>query len=504
MELQIDCVCCRRRRKSSTGSSLAAGPGLTPSPRAAGRPRLRVSLAGPSRRTSGDGATTATPLPPTLSELSEAGRTLSPRSPLYEILNVREISEVLDEVESDKEEEQQDEELASHRLSDLIITQAELNKNASNLEKTGANSKQGKNPFHFSSSRLSMEKSDSEPKKNQTKKTIASNKKRKEILESKSNSVSVVEEVQYGSEAQAATVVTDQNKDADGDEEDTLKEEVENEVMRKPRRRWERGGESEPVRQWTMMREPSQESAGCYYCRTVCPRHQPLLLPPRTAEQEGVARGGEGVARGGEGVVGSGEGAQPVCSEAGVQAGRPAVHHYLFDPTADALFDSGCGVGLRPGGQGGPGDSVMSLLRRQLEFTEQQLRSQQQLYRSFCRALEQSTSKPASQGDRILFGRTERPKKLTFDEALKIVKREMREEEEARRGRPRSAGTGKHSSKTGSKRNISRKSKMGVEKNEDDSICESIKEEIENANYEMDFENDSEIPTETSISTEIY
>ena len=95
-------------------------------------------------------------------------------------------------------------------------------------------------------------------------------------------------------------------------------------------------------------------------------------------------------------------------------AGKTTIHHYLFDPTEDALFDntfhhreyprteiSGHKLDLAT-------SSVIELMRKQLELTEHQMRSQKALYRSFCKSLEKSQRKlnKNDKHEKVLFGRS--------------------------------------------------------------------------------------------------
>ena len=128
----------RRRRQSSSGSAKMTG--LTPSPRARSgksESRLKVSVGHGRRASVSPPGTGHTPIPTaTLSEMSEAF--LSPRSPLFDIANVLDISEVLEEEDlepihnkskSITDEEESSEDDRSRRLSDLIIDSIDLQKN---------------------------------------------------------------------------------------------------------------------------------------------------------------------------------------------------------------------------------------------------------------------------------------------------------------------------------------------------------------------------------------
>ena len=86
-----------RRRKSSSSSAARGGlAGLSPSPRSkSGRTRLKLEVTTPglaSRKVSHDSQ--PTPIP-TVSEMSEG--LLSPKSPLFDILNIRDVSDVISE-----------------------------------------------------------------------------------------------------------------------------------------------------------------------------------------------------------------------------------------------------------------------------------------------------------------------------------------------------------------------------------------------------------------------
>ena len=117
-----------------------------------------------------------TPIP-TVSEMSESG--FSPRSPFLDVLNVREISEVISEIMSEVGTENEDGDTdtqvsgESNDLSDQIITKAEQQKSISNvdenefqfqkpnsksLESENArfhkNIEKEENPFHFNKSKI--------------------------------------------------------------------------------------------------------------------------------------------------------------------------------------------------------------------------------------------------------------------------------------------------------------------------------------------------------------
>ena len=61
--------------------------------------------------------------------MSETG--LTPRSPLLDVINVRDISEVISEVVTEEETEEEDNE--SQDLSDQIVTKAEQQKSISKV-----------------------------------------------------------------------------------------------------------------------------------------------------------------------------------------------------------------------------------------------------------------------------------------------------------------------------------------------------------------------------------
>lgn len=502
----------RRRRQSSSGSAKMTG--LTPSPRAKSvksDSRLRVSVAGRAGRRASVSppGTGHTPIPTaTLSEMSEAF--LSPRSPLFDIANVLDISEVLEEEDlepihnnskSPTDEEESSEDDRSRRLSDLIIDSIDLQKNVEanheavkniklEKEKDGnvTKKKTQRNPFHFNSSRLksSTEKSDSEPKKPKIK---VSNKKRNEIMDSHPPSVN--EEVR-----------TENEEVAEDSESETLKEVHE----KKPRKKWnvDTAQNSQPIFNFPKPPLPQESSfeSSCYYCRHVCKRHQSLIAnesvlnvsPKPTKRHEEKAAIMAPPSLSGHGV------------DVGVQVGKPTIHHYLFDPTQDAVFEdtfprpeyprslhiSENQMDLATG-------AVIDLMRRQLELTQHQLQSQKTLYRSFCKSLEKTQSRRAKQedadADKILIGKSRRPVKLTFDEALKQVKEEMRLEKKKLRDE-------KKKSKSGSK-SYQTKSDVPRDKPQHDS---SIGEMLPSAsgvggNYETDFEEDTEIRTETFQSS---
>lgn len=68
--------------------------------------------------------------------------------------------------------------------------------------------------------------------------------------------------------------------------------------------------------------------------RNVCERHQ-HLVPAGHGSQEGT--GANQVRKKSLGSVDKVEGRET--AEVGVQAGKPTLHHYLFDPTQDAVFE---------------------------------------------------------------------------------------------------------------------------------------------------------------------
>ena len=192
--------------------------------------------------------------------------------------------------------------------------------------------------------------------------------------------------------------------------------------------------------------------------------------------------------------------------DVGVQVGKPTVHHYLFDPTQDAVFED---TFLRPeyprtlhineNKMDLATGAVIDLMRRQLELTQQQMQSQKTLYRSFCKSLEKTQSRRAKQenaeADKILIGKSRRPEKLTFDEALRQVKEEMRLEKKKLRDEKKKSKSGSKSYRT--------KSDVPRDKPQHDS---SIEEMLPTAsgvveNYETDFEEDTEIRTETFQSS---
>ena len=184
-----------------------------------------------------------TPIP-TASEMSEAF--LSPRSPLFDIMNIRDISEVITEdidTEPEKNEEEklsddEQESGSSRRFSDLIIKSVEALREVDSTEKkdeseveSKAEKVANKNPFHFNSSKLkTSDKSESEPKKSNTK-TVGSNKKRNEILVSTASSV--IDEVDPHDKPQASVQRISPDDDQENSDSDTIKEVVE----RKPRNR---------------------------------------------------------------------------------------------------------------------------------------------------------------------------------------------------------------------------------------------------------------------------
>ena len=488
----------RRRRKSSNSSAARAGArGLSPSPRSkSGRTRLRLEVATPglsSRKVSHESQ--PTPIP-TVSEMSEGF--LSPKSPLFDILNIRDISEVISEDigknyennEEENDEEEPDNDDDSQRLSDLLMEKIAQEKSAkastklkqesfekiSNLSlkpesETEPVKPKERNPFHFNASKLqSFEKSDSEPKA--SKKIAKSNKKRNEILESESLVNSVVDE---------RDDLDHEPYQLDSDSE-TLKEvEV---VEKKTRRRWQK----EPIKRDDILQfarpplpQESSFESGCYYCRNVCKAHQSLLISE--IPQASVKR------------------SQVSSEEVGVQAGKSTIHHYLFDPTEDAVFENihrprqdFSHTNIDTNKIDIATSSVIDLMRRQLELMEHSVRSQQQLYRSFCRSLEKSQQRRVSQQpeDRVLFGKSRKPVKLTFDEALRQVKEEMRQEKQDMRDLSRSFKSLENRDKDRKhSRSISAKS-LRNRKSHDSSIAENIEE------YETDFE--TEIQTDSQIT----
>ena len=275
----------RRRRKSSgsTSATKAAAAG-SPSPRSksasGARSRLKLSVGSGRASVSPTGTAHAhTPiLTATLSEVS-------PRSPLFDIANVRDISEVLEEdtISEDQppaaeaaEDESPSSAPASRRLSELILSSVHIQKQqlgnsaAGDGESAALPKPKPKNPFHFNSSKLkSSDKSDSEPKKPVTK-ARGSNKKRSEILETVSNSV----------QAEPPPNIAQ----SDTSDSETLREEVPGSAVpgpgagaRRPRKKWQLG--PAVPRPEVLARPPpvchtqlsSVESGGCYYCRQVRP-----------------------------------------------------------------------------------------------------------------------------------------------------------------------------------------------------------------------------------------
>merc|ERR1719233_2143194 len=99
-------------------------------------------------------------------------------------------------------------------------------------------------------------------------------------------------------------------------------------------------------------------------------------------------------------------------SEIGVQAGKSTIHHYLFDPTQDAIFEPSPNY-LRVSGVGSntAANSIIDLMKRQLQLTESHMRSQKELYQEYCTTLEKTQAKTKNLGtkERVLFGRSERP-----------------------------------------------------------------------------------------------
>ena len=457
--------------------------------------------------------------------MSETG--LTPRSPLLDVLNVRDISEVISEVvyevDTEKEDEQTDTQVSgeSQDLSDQIITKAEQQKSLSNVEenvfqfqkqesksleseksRVYKQTEKEENPFHFNKSKIrSFEQSESEPKKSEPKNGASiSNKKRNDILESQSNSLIEKEEIKK--EIHMRT-------DIETSDSDTLKEEVE---KKKPRKKWQK--ESHPIKIKTKpIQHDSSFEGSCYYCRNVCERHQSMIMSecqPAHEKQRSIQN--------------------IETSEVGVQAGKSTIHHYLFDPTQDAIFDPTFQPNyLRaPGlGSNAAASSIIDLMKRQLQLTEQHMRSQKELYRQYCTTLEktQVKSKNHELNERVLYGRSERPKKLSFEDALKMVKEEMAEQEKeveqisksyisSKTNKKVTKSSKKRRSKSSSKEKTSTtsqtKSSNSKESHQDShkqvkhivSAGVSIEEEIDNDDYEMEFETESEVKTDTHISTE--
>ena len=463
--------------------------GLSPSPRSkSGRSRLKLEVANTglaSRKVSHESQ--ATPIP-TVSEMSEGF--LSPKSPLFDILNIRDISEVISEdigqehiiEEEEEEEEEEENEEASHRLSDLLREKLEKEKSVQKPDKSDRIQNQKpepepekarpkeRNPFHFNASKLytSQEKTDSEPKV--ASRTEKSNKRRSEILESESQVNSVIDDVDTGG-----------NRDDQPDSEsDTLKEVVE----KKTRKRWQKEpSRKEDFLQFSRPPLPQESSfeSGCYYCRNVCKAHQNLISAENTKPPT-VKR----------------TSSQLHSEDVGVQAGKSTLHHYLFDPTEDAVFEDICpprrefyNVSVDTNKIDIATSSIIDLMKKQLELMEHSMRSQKQLYRSFCQSLEKSQQRRVRQEpeDRVLFGKSKKPVKLTFDEALRQVKEEMKQQKREMREISRSCKTSEFEVK--SKKHRTRSISIKTVEN-DSSIAENITE-----HYETDFESSSEIRTES-------
>ena len=478
----------RRRRKSSGTAKV----GLSPSPRQAkSESRLRVSVAGRAGRRASVSppGTGHTPIPTaTMSEMSETCL-LSPRSPLFDIANVRDINEVLDEVEvedvvidrqkSEVEEDETSEDDRSRRLSDLIIDSIDLQKNVEANQEALKNKivkenvvdvpkTKERNPFHFNSYRLksSTEKSNSEPKKQKSK---GSNKKRNEIMDS----------------LPPSEIKTETETEEGANESETLKQIH----AKKFRKKWnlETPQNSQPVFNFPKPPLPQESSfeSSCYYCRNVCRRHQSLIMNEIVLSPRTTKRNEEKTSRVQAPAFSSGHGV-----DIGVQVGKPTVHHYLFDPTQDALFDTSAyfeyprRIHMSENKLDLATSSVIDLMRRQLELTEHQMRSQKALYRSFCKSLEKTHSGKVKQDneERILIGRPKRPEKLTFDEALRQVKEEMKLERKKLRDE-------KKKTKSDSIRNKTRH-ESSIE-----DMLPSASGVLES--YETDFEEDTEIHTET-------
>ena len=296
-------------------------------------------------------------------------------------------------------------------------------------------------------------------------------------------------------------VKTENEEVVEDSESETLKEMQE----KKSRKKWniDSAQNSQPIFNFPKPPLPQESSfeSSCYYCRHVCKAHQSLIahesvlnVSPRTTkrQEEKVLRRGPPPPPSGHSV------------DVGVQVGKPSIHHYLFDPTQDALFEDAFSrpeyprtLHINENKVDLATSAVIDLMRRQLELTEHQMQSQKTLYRSFCKSLEKTQSRKAQQdnADKILIGKSRRPEKLTFDEALRQVKEEMKSERKKLRDE-------KKKSKSRSKSSRSKSELLRENPKHDSSIEEMLPSASDVVvNYETDFEEDTEIRTETFQSS---
>jgi len=475
----------QKKRRQSSGSVKTV---LSPSPRRLGppspdpRPKLSV---GRSRKIS-EGSL-ATPIP-TVSDTSD--HQVSPHTPLLDVLNIREISEVISELEEMEGIEEMEDTVASLNLSEQLTRMTKVEVEAPPSVKK----REETNPFHFQPQKLTEELV-AEPKKSEVKNSgRVSNKKRLEIQESLS-SLSVAEVIEENLsdipdrlEEKLDTVTSSKSE--------SVKEEFE---KKKERRKWQTSDASiKPVFKFKKQPQIQTDSSvegqgqGCYYCRNVCEQHQKMLLPHHKEEVKPEIPSKTD---------------KPDSFDVGIQAGKTTVHHYLFDPTLDPILQPELGSGSSVGhiSTEAQHTTIIQLMKKQLELTERHMKSQQALYRSYCSSLEKAhlLGTQANEGEKILYGRSRTGKKLTFEEALRLVKEEMAEEEKQQDKTIRDVSDSKARSEASKSRSKSLKSRknQNSSKSKRDDLEESIAEEI-GSQYEHDFEEDTEISTETGISTE--
>ena len=142
------------------------------------------------------------------------------------------------------------------------------------------------------------------------------------------------------------------------------------------------------------IQQDSSFEGSCYYWRNVCEKNANLIIPKcRPADEK----------------------QNIMTSDIGIQVGKSTIHHYLFDPTEDAIFDRT----FQPNFQWTFGmnsnvaaNSIIELMKKQLKLTELHMRSQKELYREYCRTIEktQINTKNKEVKEKVLFGRSEKPK----------------------------------------------------------------------------------------------
>ncbi|XP_023324535.1 uncharacterized protein LOC111698428 [Eurytemora carolleeae] len=530
----------RSSRKSSTSPrNIIFIPGLSPSPRSSrksstsprnNRNKLHLNV-GIARKVSNESMITATPIP-TISEISDIqSRSLSPRSPLLDIINLRDISEVLDELKPD--EDLQDEDSIVDGEDVVVIDVAKSPDVSTQVEIFNPSparvGEAEKNPFIFSAEkRKASIDHGSEPKSEiGRKRREDSNKRKSEIQQKESAESSRSEQIKN------IILASLEPEDTEATEESqTLKDSTISEQQIK-----EKKEKCSPKKKKKRVSERFEESPSCYYCKRLCSFHRQEVLsgqkptattvlgfqqPSTTSQfQQNIPR------------------LQRYNSTAdiSVQAGKPTLHHYLFDPTLDATFEP-------PGEprdqlinqltQSAAAESVIKLMKSQLDLTEKHLRIQKDLYTQYCRNLELVSRSRVHEnpGEKILYGRNGRNgrserserfpgSRLTYSEAVRLVKQEMDREKDDLQGIPVSEG---------GRREKPRKWKKGEESDIKENICsennrtrkekengareqtnitglhgkqnvgwetenESLEEVLEE--YNDDFETDSEIQTET-------